>query len=65
MEKLSRVGKPESEKKKKKTESRKKYESSQHVVRMGKEVFDRWQQAKVKENIKTNNELAIYLLDLW
>jgi len=32
---------------------------------MNKDVFDRWQAAKLRENFKTNNELAKYLLDLW
>jgi len=64
MKKL-RKRKTDQEKKEKKKESRKKYEQSQHIVRMNKDVFDRWQAAKLRENFKTKNELAKYFLDLW
>jgi len=65
MDKLPRKRKTDQEKKEKKKESRKKYEQSQQVVRINKDVFDRWQAAKLRENFKTNNELATFLLDLW
>ena len=65
MEKANRVRKTYEEKKESKKGSRKKYEQSQHIVRMGKYAFDRWQAAKTKVCLKTNNEMAMYLLDLW
>ena len=65
MDKLPRKRKSDQEKKEKKQESRKKYELSQHIVRINKDVFDRWQAAKLRENFRTNNELANFLLDLW
>ena len=65
MEKLRKRKNGSRGKKEKKKESRKKYEQSQHIVRMNKDVFDRWQAAKLREDFKTNNELANYLLDLW
>jgi len=65
MEKLRRRKKQIKRKKEKKKVRRKKYEQSQHIVRMNKDVIDRWQAAKLRENFKTKNELAKYFLDLW
>ena len=65
VERVGRKRKTDEEKQEKKRDSRKKYEHSQHIVRMNKDVFDRWQAAKAKECLKTNNEMAKYLLDCW
>ncbi|XP_060592756.1 uncharacterized protein LOC132747402 [Ruditapes philippinarum] len=48
-----------------KKECKRKYELSSHIIRISLRNFSRWKDAKNALNVKTNDEVASALLDLW
>ena len=57
--------KTEEEKLATRKESKKKYESTSHILRITKTNFERWSRYKKEFNLKTNDEVASALLDQW
>lgn len=57
--------KTEAEIKAARKESKKRYESTSQIIRISKATYVRWNRVKVAKKMKTNDQIATALLDLW